>query len=68
MSKKYMLRADGYITRTIDGASIPPDQHNVDYRDFLAWLAGGNTPDPIPPTLDESSDFFGPNILQSFGG
>lgn len=70
MSKQYALRADGYITRTIDGASIPPDQRNADFREYQAWLALGNTPDPVPPTLNEGTEDlgFGPSILQLFGG
>lgn len=70
MSKQYALRGDGGITRTIDGASIPADPRNSDYRAFQAWLAAGNTPDPVPPTLNEGVDDlgFGPTILQLFGG
>lgn len=70
MAKQYALRGDGYITRTIDGATIPPDQRNSDYRAYLAWLAAGNTPDPVPPTLKEGTDDlgFGPSILELFGG
>tara|TARA_Y100000114_G_scaffold32833_1_gene28223 strand:- start:16 stop:201 length:186 start_codon:yes stop_codon:yes gene_type:complete len=25
---------------------IPMDENNTDYRNFLAWVAEGNTPDP----------------------
>lgn len=70
MSKQYALRGDGNISRTIDGAIIPIDVHNADYRAFQAWLVAGNTPDPVPPTLNEGIDDlgFGPSILQLFGG
>lgn len=71
MSKKYQLGEGGNIIRTQDGAVIPPDTRNRDYRDFQAWVAGGNTPDPIQPTLNETTadlDFPGPTILQFFGG
>ena len=25
---------------------IPMDENNTDYRNYLAWVAEGNTPDP----------------------
>ena len=34
------------IKRISDGAWIPFDEENKDYRDYLAWVADGNTPDP----------------------
>ena len=35
------------IKRVSDGASIPMDPENSDYRKYLEWLAEGNT--PLPP-------------------
>jgi hypothetical protein len=52
----YKLLADGSIRRIADGAIIPPDQGNLDYREFLAWEQRGNTPEPTdeppPPPPD----------------
>jgi hypothetical protein len=34
------------VIRTTDNASIPFDPNNTDYREYLAWIAEGNTPLP----------------------
>ena len=34
------------IKRLTDGASIPFDEANKDYREYLEWVAEGNTPEP----------------------
>lgn len=44
----YQLQANGYIVRKSDGAWIPPDANNADWRIYQAWLAAGNVPDPMP--------------------
>lgn len=44
---KYKLTANGVIRD--DGVNIPADEGNRDYREYLEWLAAGNTPDPIDP-------------------
>ena len=45
----YKLTCDETIIRLTDGASIPPDKHNRDYRAYLHWLEDGNTPEPADP-------------------
>jgi hypothetical protein len=35
-----------YLTRLADNASIPFDQGNTDYQEYLKWVAEGNTPEP----------------------
>jgi len=44
----YRLRADGSVARS-DGAVIPEDDANGDWRAYRAWVAAGNTPDPALP-------------------
>ena len=36
------------IERLADGAIIPADAGNRDWRDYQAWLAAGNVADPAP--------------------
>lgn len=37
------------IVRLSDGACIPPDTGNTDYREYLSWVAGGGVPYPCAP-------------------
>ena len=57
----YTLAANpNVIVRDEDGVQsfIPTDPDNIDYQDYLAWLAGGNEPTPYtpPPTAKEETD------------
>jgi len=45
----YQLINDKTIRRLSDGASIPADEQNGDYREFLRWKAAGNEPLPAEP-------------------
>ena len=48
----YTLSESG-VTRASDGASIPEDDRNRDWRAYQEWVTEGNTPDPIPvPVID----------------
>ena len=40
-SRKAIQKTDGDII-----SSIPFDEGNTDYQEYLAWVAEGNTPDP----------------------
>jgi len=42
----YKLSKDGGVVRLKDMASIPKCLDNVDWQDYLAWMAKGNTPAP----------------------
>ena len=44
----YQLTDHDRILRLSDGALIPTDPDNRDYREYLAWVEDGNTPDPAP--------------------
>lgn len=44
----YQLTSCKTILRLADNAFIPPDPDNGDYREYLAWVEEGNTPEPAP--------------------
>lgn len=46
---------NGMVKRLLDGAFIPPDPRNADWREYQEWLAKGNTPLPVytPEELTE---------------
>lgn len=57
----YTLTNSQSVIRDADNAFIPFDEANTDYREYQAWLAEGNTPNPYvappappEPTLDET--------------
>jgi len=41
----YILSQSGVI-RGSDNASIPDDDRNRDWREYLEWVDAGNTPTP----------------------
>ena len=46
---EYQFTLDGAVIRRSDGATIPTDDGNRDYQQYLAWREAGNTPDPADP-------------------
>ncbi len=51
------------ILRLADQASIPSELANLDYQQYLAWLAEGNNPEPADPTPSQV-----PQIVSYFQG
>lgn len=48
----YQIDSSGALRRKSDGAVIPPDMGNTDYRTFLA---SGETPDPYVEPPEETA-------------
>ena len=52
MTIKYKLLEDPKIVLKTDTdlpnvyVSIPFDEGNIDYQDYLTWISDGNSPDP----------------------
>lgn len=52
----YVLGAEGAIERVADGAIIPVDDGNGDYRSYVSWLAAGNLPLSRTPAAPTEAD------------
>lgn len=62
----YIIYADHV---QMGNTSIPLDEGNRDYQDYLAWVAEGNTPDQPPaPTLAEVIARFTPTLQTYMDG
>ena len=49
----YKLTNTDSIVRISDGATIPNDARNVDYKAYLKWVDEGNTPASLPSETAE---------------
>jgi hypothetical protein len=48
-----ILQSDARSIRRIsDNAIIPFDEENIDYQNYLAWLAEGNIPEEFDTNAD----------------
>ena len=55
----YKILDSNNIKRLSDNASIPKDERNTDYTNYLTWVAEGNTPEPADvytPTLADLAE------------
>ena len=56
----YKLTKEGNtVIRLSDNALIPFDNRNMDFQEYIAWIAAGNTPlprDPDPPPTQDELD------------
>ena len=56
----YTRRESPGVTRDSDGAGIPANPANKDWRLCQEWLSQGNTPAPMPaavvPSIDDEYD------------
>jgi hypothetical protein len=47
----YKLTHFNSIVRVEDGACIPMDEENRDYREYLEWVKAGGVPAPVDQTF-----------------
>lgn len=43
-----LIKDSTYVLRVADGACIPSDNGNSDWKAYIAWKNAGNSPEPVP--------------------
>lgn len=61
----FKVRPDGMIVRVADGAQIPLDMKNNDYRAYVDWYGKGNRPESTL-TLNEAVKLRSEDIAREF--
>ncbi len=52
----YKLTKHTSTIRLANNANIPTDPANTDYRNYLEWLAAGNTPEPAQTAAEIAAE------------
>ena len=55
----YQLTTSTTIIRLSDGAHIPNDHRNIDYKEYLEWVEEGNAPLPAPAPPPPPPNYLG---------
>lgn len=45
--KMYQFTNGGKVKKLSDGSLIPPNEKNMEWREYLDWVEAGGVPDPI---------------------
>lgn len=62
----YQLTGTTSVIRTTDGASIPNDPANRDWREYQDWLAAGGVPDNADPPPIEPQTVAPQDLMAQF--
>lgn len=54
MRERYSQLQDGTVVRRSDGACIPPEPFNRDWRAYLRWKDNGGTTDVYEPAVESA--------------
>ena len=63
MSTGYQLTSGSSVIRLVDGATIPNSPSNIDWQEYQAWLAAGNTPSSAPTITQTPSQLASADLV-----